>query len=301
MSEEMDAAGKSGKSVNKPESPKDVHLGWWIFWGFVLVLILAGAILAPYYWNYKLGIRNANLLASSVTNRTPVVTYSVQTNQVPACFADNDGVLHTNVLSVVRTNEVKIVVRIVPDNDVAIKLEDEIKAPQIFDGYARYLTLLLGLTSFLGLSFGFFMHKNLREVRKEVQDELDRQITLWRDEAGRSLTDVKERLKQTDDLYKFNENRILECKEVTAESRGVLERLNASAPAVFEESKASRELQKTQESVSTIDDDPSVPAEDALPQPMPGVAGLPAQPAHEEQTVPIPVSEREVPLAQQGE
>lgn len=62
---------------------------------------------------------------------------------------------------------------------------------QLFEAYARLVTLLLGVASVLGLFFGYFVRKSLRETEEDVDKRFDRSLALWEKERATLLDQYK--------------------------------------------------------------------------------------------------------------
>src|SRR5690349_15427476 len=54
----------------------------------------------------------------------------------------------------------------------------QIKIPsdRLFESYGRFLTLIVGLLSVLGVFFGYFVQKSLRETEKDLNDKLEKSV-----------------------------------------------------------------------------------------------------------------------------
>lgn len=59
--------------------------------------------------------------------------------------------------------------------------------PDTFETYARLVTLLLALVSVLGVFFGYFVRKSLRETEDDLDKRFDRQMMLWEKERDALL------------------------------------------------------------------------------------------------------------------
>ncbi|HEX8296775.1 MAG TPA: hypothetical protein VF593_10765 [Chthoniobacteraceae bacterium] len=62
---------------------------------------------------------------------------------------------------------------------------------QLFETYARLVTLFIGVASVLGLFFGYFVRKSLRETEEDVDKRFDRSLTLWEKERTALLEQYK--------------------------------------------------------------------------------------------------------------
>lgn len=64
-------------------------------------------------------------------------------------------------------------------------------AGQLFEGYARLVTLFIGVASVLGLFFGYFVRKSIRETEEDVDKRFDRNFALWEKERTTLLDQYK--------------------------------------------------------------------------------------------------------------
>jgi len=113
----------------------------------------------------------------------------------------------------------------------------------VFETYARLVTLFLALVSVLGVFFGYFVRKSIRETEEEVDKRFDRNMALWEKEKdglikkyGEDATQLKSSLAVVDQL----EQRL---REALKESEAAKERYQKPPPpAAKEVTKASAEL-----------------------------------------------------------
>gem|GEM_PF-5077693 len=89
-----------------------------------------------------------------------------------------------------------------PDNPIIIvptigaPLPSTVTSPtaataQLFESYARLITLFLGLASVLAVFFGYFVRKSIRETEEDVDNRLERSLKLWEKEKTSLLDQYK--------------------------------------------------------------------------------------------------------------
>lgn len=73
----------------------------------------------------------------------------------------------------------------------------------LFESYGRFITLLVGLLSVLGLFFGFFVRKSVHEMEEKMETKIEKILSDWKEEK----TEIKQSYKdQSDQLNtKLNE------------------------------------------------------------------------------------------------
>jgi len=62
---------------------------------------------------------------------------------------------------------------------------------QLFESYARLVTLFLGVASVLAVFFGYFVRKSIRETEEDVDKRFDRSLNLWEKERSSLLDQYK--------------------------------------------------------------------------------------------------------------
>jgi ABC-type multidrug transport system fused ATPase/permease subunit len=66
----------------------------------------------------------------------------------------------------------------------------------IFETYARLVTLFLALVSVLGVFFGYFVRKSIRETEEDIDKRFERNLKLWESERDSLLTKYKDDAKE---------------------------------------------------------------------------------------------------------
>jgi predicted Holliday junction resolvase-like endonuclease len=72
-----------------------------------------------------------------------------------------------------------------------------IDSSSLFDSYGRFVTLLVGLLSVLGIFFGYFVRKSIHEMEEKMETKIDKILANWKEEK----TQIKDSYeKQSDQL-----------------------------------------------------------------------------------------------------
>ena len=61
----------------------------------------------------------------------------------------------------------------------------------IFETYARLVTLFLAIVSVLGVFFGYFVRKSIRETEEDIEKRFDRNMDRWKEERDALLKQYK--------------------------------------------------------------------------------------------------------------
>lgn len=196
---------------NEPTAKR--HEAFWPYalFGGVLLVVLTLAILTPDYLNHQ--YRRERLLkqqpssAAVQSTPNPSGTSSAATNQ-PA----NTPEPNAN--------------------------GDSPKAADIYDTYAKLVTMMLGFVSVVGVLAGYFVRKSVRELTEDVRDEVEREVKVFE----RQRTDALEKVKDAEDATKKALN---EAAKIKAEFEELLKKVAVNLKTLDEIAESRRAQKKS--------------------------------------------------------
>lgn len=199
----------------------------------ILLVVFVTAILTPDYFTYKLRLaRIESQNRASVTNSTATIQPAATSNQGAPKNSPTPGPTD-------KTESGDI-----PPSSI------EPKSSEIFETYGKLLTMLLAFVSVLGVLFGYFVRRSLREVEEDMRRLVTETMGSWEKEWNRLSKEVTSKLTEIDAKQ-------AEVKEIIASSKQALEALQASAKA--EGQKLTEQGGLTQSAVAAIDADNTIP------------------------------------------
>ena len=133
----------------------------------------------------------------------------------------------------------------------------EVKSSEIFETYGKLLTMLLGLVSVLGVFFGYFVRKSLREVEEDLRGHVQQNMDFWGKERDRLSNEVSGKLKEIAEQRQQQEKLSQEFEKTAERSKQVLEALEAAAKA--EQQKLTGDTARTATAAAAIDADETIP------------------------------------------
>jgi len=222
-------------SISPPKETQRERLWPYAVIGTILLIVFVAAILIPDYLNYRLrlaGIEAASKMAAN--NSTPTSSTSATNNKTEPSNAP----LPTQPPS-----------KTEPANLVSASAEP--KSSEIFETYGRLLTMLLAFVSVLGVFFGYFVRKSLREVEEDTRRQLRQTIAFWEKEKNLLSSEVTTKLAEV-------RTQQAEVEKMITSSKQVLEVLQTSAKAEAQKPPSEAGLAAT--AVAAIDADISIPA-----------------------------------------
>ena len=115
-----------------------------------------------------------------------------------------------------------------------------------FETYARLVTLFLAIVSVLGVFFGYFVRKSIRETEEDIEKRFDRNMDLWKKERDDLLKQYE------DDANKLREKLTI----VTKLEEGLREILEnrAQAKRPLAQSNEEPTADRIQDSAQQVDD-----------------------------------------------
>lgn len=115
-----------------------------------------------------------------------------------------------------------------------------------FETYARLVTLFLAIVSVLGVFFGYFVRKSIRETEEDIEKRFDRNMDLWKKERGELLKQYE------DDAKKLREKLAI----VTKLEEGLREILETRAQEERHRAQSSEKptADRIQDSAQQVDD-----------------------------------------------
>lgn len=72
------------------------------------------------------------------------------------------------------------------------------ESASLFESYARFITLLVGLVSVLGFFLGFFIRRSIREHEEDIDKKLAKSVEGWKDEQTAIKQSYKEQSEKLD-------------------------------------------------------------------------------------------------------
>jgi hypothetical protein len=221
--------------TNQPKAEKQPEPFWpYAVSGIFLLVVFVAAILTPDYFNYQL--RLARIQAASKISTTNLIPPS-QTGTA-GCKGESAALLPAPSPSKVEPESL-------------LPPSTEPKNSEIFETYGKLLTMLLAIVSVLGVFFGYFVRKSLREVEEDMRRQVMDTMGFWEKEKIRFFGEVNSTLEQV-------KKQQSEVSDTIASSKQVLEVLKASAKA--EGQKLSSEAGLAATAVAEIDSDDTIPA-----------------------------------------
>ena len=211
--------------MSKEKLPPSVHqpvrLWPYALLGSFLMFVFVSGILAPDYFNYRLSL--AKIKQVGIMAKPSPAQQSSETNAVAR--AKNTPVA-------------------VDDSKL------EIKSSDIFETYGKLLTMLLAFVSVLGVFFGYFVRRSLREVEEDLRGHVQTTLDLW----GRRYEELASGV--TTQLEEIGRQKT-EFEEIVRNSRKVLEALEAEAKSREQEN--APPVAPVKDAAAAIDADPSIP------------------------------------------
>lgn len=212
-------------STNQTKTQKPpVRLWPYAFSGAFLLLVFMTGILAPDYFNYQIRlakIEAVSKISAAATKHTPAQT-------------DSKSIV-----------------------DTLTSASLEVKSSEIFETYGKLLTMLLGLVSVLGVFFGYFVRKSLREVEEDLRGHVQQSMDFWGKERDRLSSEVSGKLNEIAEQRQQQEKLSQEFEKTVERSKQVLEALEAAAKA--EQQKLTGDTARTATAAAAIDADETIP------------------------------------------
>jgi hypothetical protein len=218
----------------KPGQQADQFLRYAIT-GSLLMTLLVLAILVPDLLNYRL--RVAKIEASSKMSA-----------KVPGEPGTSSGTQNTTEK---KTEPPQPVSKPEPDSGPA-----EPKSSEIFETYGRLLTMLLAFLSVLGVFFGYFVRKSLREVEEDMRLHVTQTMEFWEKEKKRLSDEVESELKEIRTQQADFNKQQAEFNKVIVKGQKTLQAMEA---ALSSTQKVAGDTNRTATAVAAIDSDPSIP------------------------------------------
>jgi hypothetical protein len=212
-------------STSQPKAEKPLVRLWpyAVSGAFLLVVFMTG-IIVPDYFNYQ--IRLAKIEAVSKISAAATKSSTAQTDS-----------------------------KSIVDNLTSPSLE--VKSSEIFETYGKLLTMLLGLVSVLGVFFGYFVRKSLREVEEDLRGHVQQSMEFWGKERDRLSNEVSEKLREIAEQRRQQEKLSQDFEKTVERSKQVLETLEVAAKA--EQQKLTGDIARTATAAAKIDADETIP------------------------------------------
>ena len=222
------------ESNNKEKQP--VRFWPYACWGSFILVLFVTAITAPDYFNYQ--IRLAKVESTAKIAQNVVVALSASNSKITA----DSTVLKSAGETVTKSFMSPVL---------------EPKSSEIFDTYGKLITMLLGFISVLGVFFGYFVRKSLREAEEDLRDHVKLSMDLWEKEKDRLSAEVSNKLKEIAKDQGQQKTKADEFDTIIAKSKKALEALEAAAKT--EEQKLTGATARTATAAAMIDADDSIP------------------------------------------
>ena len=218
--------------INQAKSGESQERLWpYAVTGTILLVVFVTAILIPDYFSYKLRLARIEAeIKASTTKTTPSTqpdNKSEPNNPIPQSQTGNT------------------------ESKYGPSLSTEPKSSEMFETYGRLLTMLLAFVSVIGVFFGYFVRKSLREVEEDMRCQVKEIVQSWEKDWARLSGEVSSKLTAID-------TKQLEVADTIAKSKQALEALQASAKA--EAPKLTEQPDITQTAVAAIDADNTIPS-----------------------------------------
>jgi hypothetical protein len=202
MSEISKAEPQSREAL--PKSRAVDHTLWpYGVCAFLLLVVLTSAILAPSYWNYSYRVQylEHHLRLGPMTNSPAfgALTNSTASPMTAVTFSKSDNFN-------------------IPDAPL--------KTADIYETYGQLITMLLGFVAAVGVFFGYFAKKSLRELTEDVRQDVERQSAANKDQFAVLRAAVKDAIENTKAVEERLGEREAELKKLIAETQQILTTLN---------------------------------------------------------------------------
>lgn len=223
-------------STNQPKVERQQEsLKPYAITGVILLLVFVTAILMPDYFNFRL--RLARIEMASKTAATQPIE--------PAPTGSTNNKSGTNNISAPTLSSSKT------ESDNLMPASTEPKSSEIFETYGKLLTMLLAFVSVLGVFFGYFVRKSLRDVEDDMRRQVADTMGFWEKEKNRVFGQLDSKLAEVT-------TRQVEVDKTIANSKQALEALQVAAKA--EGQKPISETGLAASAVAAIDADNTIPA-----------------------------------------
>jgi hypothetical protein len=177
----------------------------WLAFGVMVVFV--AALLIPDYMNYQLK------LVILEQQRPPAAQpmWSLDTN-VFGKSSSNVFFVSTNASSRAQT----------PSEATAVKPSD------IYETYAKLITMLLGFISVVGVLFGYFVRRHVRELTEDIRRDVELEMKHIHDQHKLVQDQTKAAQEKSGDILRQVEQLARDYKELDASAKGKLEALDAA-------------------------------------------------------------------------
>ena len=243
MNESNDPANapKPSEPANQPKAQRPPVRFWpyALLGSFLLVVFVAG-ILASDYFNYRIRLAKIEAVKKVATVSAPTVSPLSVTNAT-------GGINNT---APAQTSD-----KTSPEGAALASIE--VKSSEIFETYGKLLTMLLGFISVLGVFFGYFVRKSLREVEEDLRDHVALSMDLWEKEKDRLSGEVTSKLKEINRHQQQQAKLVAEFDKTLERSKKALEALEAAAKS--EEQKLAGGGGRTATAAAALDADATIP------------------------------------------
>lgn len=202
--------------------------------GTVLLVVFVTAILTPDYFNYRLRMERIKIAGKTSATSSAANSSSV----TPSNKAESTGAVPSQ-------SQTKV------ESETLSPPSTEPKSSEIFETYGKLLTMLLAFVSVLGVFFGYFVRKSLREVEEDMRQQVKDNMGFWEKERDRFFGEANSKLAEVTRQQS-------EVNKIIASNTKVLEVLQVSAKA--EGQKPSNEAGLAASAVAEIDADNTIPA-----------------------------------------
>jgi uncharacterized membrane-anchored protein YhcB (DUF1043 family) len=138
--------------------PDALALPWsTLFSALFILTLLVTAITLPEYWEHQVRTTHLQLLQQ--------LPGDIMENSDQAVAGSEDGEAITST-----TTDSSFYSR-----QLTSSLENQAR---VFETFGRLITLILAVVSVLGVFFGFFVRKSIREVEEDMEKKVDRQVEM---------------------------------------------------------------------------------------------------------------------------
>jgi hypothetical protein len=230
------------ESTNQLKTEKPPMRLWpYAFWGSFLLVVFVAGILAPDYFNYR--IRLAKIEATSKISAATATT-------VPSANTTSSTTAATSPVSPAQGASTTVA-------DNLALASTEVKSSEIFETYGKLLTMLLAFASVLGVFFGYFVRKSLREVEEDLRGYVQQSMDFWGNERDRLSSEVAGKLKEINEQGQQQAKLSQEFEKIIERGQKALQALEATAKA--EEQKLTGDIGRTAAAAAEIDKDETIP------------------------------------------
>lgn len=167
------ASPEMSRGMTNPKAPFPWSIG--ITSVFVLFLMVL-AIAVPEYWKYKFQMSQLELQTKQLVFQQDQEKKRAEKQDSSAPPSASQQPVTVKSESISQSPAMQSETKPGPIS---------VDSSALFDSYGRFITLLVGLISVIGIFFGYFVKKSIHETEESMGAKIDKILIDWKEEKGR--------------------------------------------------------------------------------------------------------------------